>query len=61
MGLFRPFSPEIGQFGWSGLDSTISYWFLGGAYDDWENHSYKGTNLSYDMMCESVNSDQEEI
>ena len=23
-------------------------------------HGYKGSNLSYDMMCESVNSDQEE-
>ena len=35
----------------------------GGAYqakDDWGFHSYKGTNLGYDMMCESVNSDQEE-
>ena len=28
--------------------------------DDWTFHSYKGTNLGYDMMCESVNSDQEE-
>ena len=28
--------------------------------DDWEIHGYKGTNLGYDMMCESVNSDQEE-
>ena len=28
--------------------------------DDWKLHSYKGTNLGYDMMCESVNSDQEE-
>ena len=28
--------------------------------DDWEFHSYKGTNLCYYMMCESVNSDQEE-
>ena len=28
--------------------------------DDWKFHSYKGTNLGYDMMCESVNSDQEE-
>ena len=28
--------------------------------DDWSFHSYKGTNLSYDMICESVNSDQEE-
>ena len=24
------------------------------------NFSYKGTTLGYDMMCESVNSDQEE-
>ena len=28
--------------------------------DDWKLHGYKGTNLGYDMMCESVNSDQEE-
>ena len=28
--------------------------------DDWEFDGYKGTNLGYDMMCESVNSDQEE-
>ena len=28
--------------------------------DDWGFHIYKGTNLGYDMMCESVNSDQEE-
>ena len=26
----------------------------------WKLHSYKGTNLGYDMMCESVNSNQEE-
>ena len=26
----------------------------------WKFHSYKGTNLGYDMLCESVNSDQEE-
>ena len=26
----------------------------------WKFHSYKGTNLAYDMMYESVNSDQEE-
>ena len=26
----------------------------------WGFHSYKGTNLGYDMICESVNSDQEE-
>ena len=25
---------------------------------DWKFHSYKGSNLGYDMMCESVNSDQ---
>ena len=41
-----------------------SYWWLGGGCikqnDDWEFHSYKGTYLGYDMMCESVNSDQEE-
>ena len=28
--------------------------------DYWKFHSYKGTNLGYDMMWESVNSDQEE-
>ena len=28
--------------------------------DDWKFHSYKGYNLGYYMMCESVNSDQEE-
>ena len=28
--------------------------------DDWGFHSYKGSNLGYDMMCESINSDQEE-
>ena len=28
--------------------------------DDWKFKSYKGTNLGYDMMCESVNCDQEE-
>ena len=28
--------------------------------DDWKFHSFKGTNLGYDMMCESVNFDQEE-
>ena len=28
--------------------------------DDWKFHGYKGANLGYDMMCESVNSDQEE-
>ena len=28
--------------------------------DDWKFNSYKGTNLGYDMVCESVNSDQEE-
>ena len=28
--------------------------------DDWKFHGYKGTNLGYDIMCESVNSDQEE-
>ena len=27
---------------------------------DWKFHGYKGSNLGYDMMCESVNSDQEE-
>ena len=28
--------------------------------NDWKFHSYKGTNLGYDMMCESVNYDQEQ-
>ena len=28
--------------------------------DDWKLHGYKGTNLGDDMMCESVNSYQEE-
>ena len=28
--------------------------------DYWKFHSYKETNLVYDMMCESINSDQEE-
>ena len=28
--------------------------------NDWKFHGYKGTNLGCDMMCESVNSDQEE-
>ena len=28
--------------------------------NDWKFMSYKGTNLGCDMMCESVNSDQEE-
>ena len=27
---------------------------------NWKFHGYKGTNLGYDMMCEPVNSDQEE-
>ena len=27
---------------------------------DWKFHGYKGSNLGCDMMCESVNSDQEE-
>ena len=27
---------------------------------DWKFHIYKGTNLGYDVLCESVNSDQEE-
>ena len=26
----------------------------------WKFKSYKGTNLGYDMLCESVESDQEE-
>ena len=28
--------------------------------NDWKFHSYRGTNLCYDMLCKSVNSDQEE-
>ena len=28
--------------------------------NDWKFKSYKGNNLGYDMLCESVNSDQEE-
>ena len=28
--------------------------------DDWKFHSYKGTYLGYYMICESVNSYQEE-
>ena len=28
--------------------------------DDWKIHGYKGTNLGYDMICESAKSDQEE-
>ena len=28
--------------------------------DDWKFDGYKGTTLGYDMMCESVNSHQEE-
>ena len=28
--------------------------------NDWKFQSYKGTNLGYDMICESVNFDQEE-
>ena len=35
-----------------------------GAYqkkkNDWEFQSYKGTNIDYDVLCETVNSDQEE-
>ena len=27
---------------------------------NWKFHGYQGSNLGYDMMCESVNSDQEE-
>ena len=26
--------------------------------NDWKFQSYKGTNLGYDMMCDSVKSDQ---
>ena len=28
--------------------------------NDWKFKGYKGTNLGYDMMCESINSDEEE-
>ena len=28
--------------------------------NDWKFKSYKGTNFVYDMLCESVNSDQED-
>ena len=28
--------------------------------NDWKFQSYKWTNLSYDILCESINSDQEE-
>ena len=28
--------------------------------NDWKFKIYKGSNLGYDMMCESINSDQEE-
>ena len=28
--------------------------------NDWKFHKYKETNLDYDMLCESVNTDQEE-
>ena len=28
--------------------------------NDWKFQSYKGTNLGYDMICESIDSDQEE-
>ena len=29
--------------------------------NDWKFQSYEGTNLGYDMLCESVSYDQEEI
>ena len=28
--------------------------------NDWKFQIYKGTNLCYDMLCESINSDREE-
>ena len=28
--------------------------------NNWKFKSYKGSNFGYDMMCESINSDQEE-
>ena len=43
------------------LDSTCGWGGRSNHNDnDWKLHGYKGTNLGYDMMCESVNSDQEE-
>ena len=38
--------------GWGGCMNQID--------NDWKFKSYKGSNLGYDMMCESINSDQEE-
>ena len=44
------------------LDHTAGWW--GGHIKhndhDWKFQSYKGINLGYDMICEAVNSDQEE-
>ena len=41
-----------------------SYWWLGGGIkyndNDWTFQIYKGTDLGYYMICESVDSDQEE-
>ena len=43
------------------LDHTGGWWGRNKHNDnDWKFHSYKGSNLGYDMMCECVNSDQEE-
>ena len=28
--------------------------------NDWKFQKYKGTNSAYDMLCESINTDQEE-
>ena len=50
---------------WLGADFSLDHtggW--GGRMNqndnDWEFKSYKGTNFGYDMICESVNSNQEE-
>ena len=37
--------------GWGGRIKQNDYWTF---------HGYKGSNLGYDIICESVNSDQEE-
>ena len=45
-------------------DSTLDHTSAWGGRikqnDDWKFHGYKKTNLGYNMMCESINSDQEE-
>ena len=42
------------------LDHTGGWGGLIKQNDDWKFHGYKGNNLGYDMMCESVNFDQDE-